>query len=93
MKEEDLILGNPEEGIEEIEADFEMDETSPADYVNMAMNVIANLEDVDTQIMSKAAAKRIQQMRYWSMRLAWYNLKDIYDSTFDVETENNGQED
>jgi hypothetical protein len=93
MPEEDLILGDPEEGEEGVEEEVEMEyETStPIDYINMSMTVMGQLENIDTALMTQVSAKRVKNMRHWAIYIAWYNMKEIYDDITEIQEDRDGQ--
>jgi hypothetical protein len=85
MPEEDLILGDPAQAGAEEEGEVVFDETTPVEYIESAMNVLSQLDSIDTAIMTQASAKRIKQMKYWAIYIAWSNMKDIYEMLTDQE--------
>jgi hypothetical protein len=85
MAEEDLILGNPDDESSLPDAEFELDETLPIEYIDTAMTVLNQLDGMDTSLMTQLSARRIKQMRHWAIYIAWSNLKDIYDTLTDQQ--------
>lgn len=88
--EKDLIIGDEDDEDSDLEGEVEWDETTACAYVDTAMNVWFSLEDVDTLLMSKADAKRINNMKRKSLRIAAHYIDDIYSDIFDTKDEDEG---
>jgi len=65
------------------EMEFEMELTTPAEYIQCAYFALSSIEDIDEKMQSDAAYKRIKRIRFKSLRIIDKCVNDLYDELFD----------
>lgn len=91
---EDLILGKPEDKIDEVdgeEEDYEIQYTTLSEAIHGAHAAISAVCDMDTAIMTKQDEKRIYRIKRKSIRIIDKCIADIYAEIFE-ELENTEDE-
>lgn len=64
---------------EEMESEYPYD---PRLYAETAIYVYASTEDIDTKIMQPSDARKVEELRLWSLRIAHYFMREIYTEIF-----------
>jgi hypothetical protein len=82
--EKDLIIGDrPDQAV--TEDDFDEVEPDDKDYAGEAyylMQTYATVAELDTKIMNKAEARRIEQIKKYCLRVAHLHIKQVYEENF-----------
>jgi len=73
--EENLVLGEPEEEVEEI-----IEEISYSEYINASVEVLTFLESANP--MTKAEVKRIENIRKMCFEMLEFSVKSMHDTLF-----------
>lgn len=73
--EQDLVLGEPEEEVEEI-----IEEISYSEYINASVEVLTFLESANP--MTKAEVKRVENLRKMCFDMLEFSVKSMHDTLF-----------
>ena len=75
----------PQEQSEEMDGVVEF--ATAHEYISSAVQALTTVLEIDTAIMNKTDEKRILRVKRQSIRLLSYYINELYDETFDPDTD------
>lgn len=87
VKKEELPVDTETAEEELLEFEYDMESTSPLEYIQGAYFSLSAIEGIDTEMMSKEDAKRIRRIRRKSIELIDESLSLLHSDFFEEENE------